>query len=741
MKPNKAIFFIILLVTVLLTLVAVFGIHSPVMNIDIKGAGDMRWGIDIRGGVDAVFEPKDLGRAPTADELASARAIIETRLDNLNILDRDVTSDSIDGKIFVRFPWKTGETEFDPGEAIRELGEMAELSFREPDGTVVLTGKNVIPNTHVQRDQNGMYYVVAFELDAEGSDAFAEATGRLVGQQISIYMDETLISDPVVNDRIDGGSGIITGQFTQRGAQDLANKINAGSLPFSLESTNYSAISPMLGSNALEVMLWAGLVAFALICLFLLIYYRLSGLVAVIGLTLQLTGLMLILSISQITVTLQGIAGIILTIGMGVDANVVIAERIREELRAGKALDSAITAGFKRAFSAVFDGNLTTLLVAVVMMIFGSGAILSFAYTLLLGILMNFVTGVFANRLMTQSVTRLPAFRKNVCFLSEKSLKHEVKVRDFFGKRRIFYAISAVVILLGVIMCFTRGVKLDVQFAGGAIFRYTIERPDEMDPDAAAALVGNVLDGRPVTGQVTQAYGESGTRLVLTVAAGEDLSNEDVIAFETVLRENFPQQNFQLAEFNNVNSFYSDKFLRNGIIAIALSFLLILLYVWFSFRRIHGLSAAATGLLALLHDVAVVFFSFVIFGIPIGDTFIAVMLTILGYSINDTIIVYDRVRENALFDPSTPVEQLINCSLSQTLARTINTSLSTLGVMITVYIFSTLYGLVGIQSFALPMIVGMVSGCYSTVCLCGPIWVTWQKAKQRSALAKKKKRA
>ena len=739
MKPNKATFFIILLITALATLVAVFGIHSPVMNLDIKGARDMRWGIDIRGGVDAVFEPKDRDYTPSVTELEAARAIINTRLDNLNILDRDVTSDPVDGKIFVRFPWKTGETEFDPGEAIRELGEMAELSFRDPDGEVILTGKNVIPNTHVQRDQNGMYYVVAFELDAEGAAAFAAATERLVGEIIYIYMDETMVSDPVVQGKIDGGTGVITGQFTQRYAQELANKINAGSLPFSMESTNYSAISPMLGSNALEIMLWAGLISFVLICLFMLMYYRLSGVVAIVSLTLQVVGVILILSIPQITVTLQGIAGIILTIGMCVDANVVIAERIREELRAGKNIDSAISSGFKRSFSAVRDGNITILIVAVVMMIFGSGAILSFAYTLLFGTIMNFIAGVFASRLMTQSVTRLAVFRKNGCFMGEKALKREVKVRDFYGKRRISYSISAAVIALGIVMIFVNGVKLDVQFAGGAIFRYSIEQPDNMNAEEAASLVSGTLNGRLVTGQITRDYGESGSRLVLTMAAGDELSNEDIALFEARLREEYPEQGMALSESNNVSPFYGQQFLRNGIIAVLLSFLLILIYIWFSFRRIHGLSAAATGLLALVHDIVIVFFSFVIFGIPIGDTFIAVVLTVLGYSINDTIVIYDRIRENALFDPSTPTDTLVNRSISQTLTRTFITSLTSLTTMVIVYIFAALYGLNSIQSFALPMTTGMISGFYSTICFAGPVWVSWQKYKQRSSLTRKKK--
>ncbi|MDR1736196.1 MAG: protein translocase subunit SecF [Oscillospiraceae bacterium] len=736
MRTKKSVFFIVVLVTLLLTAVAVFGIHSEFLNIDLKGAGEMRWGIDIRGGVDAVFVPKDFEGTPSAEELAAACTVMETRLDGKQILDRDVAYDLANGTVIVRFPWQSGETDFDPASAIQELGAMAELTFKDPSGNTVMTGRDVEPGgaAVLLNPETGMDYIVTLNLNDEGTTKFADATASLVGQAISIYLDDQLKSAPTVNEAITTGEAVISGGFTQADATALRDTINGGALPFSMTTFNYSAISPTLGSSALNVMLYAGIISFLLICAFMVLYYRLSGVVAVVALTLQVAGTLLVLSLAQLTVTLQGIAGIILTVGMGVDANVVIAERIRDELKSGKSLDSSIVSGFKRAFSAVFDGNLTTLLVALVMMILGSGAILSFAYTLAFGILMNFVAGVFANRLMTQSITRFKAFRKNSFFIGERGMKKELKIRDFYGKRKIAFLLSGVVIAAGIAFCFIPGfgVNLDIQFSGGAIFRYDVTDPVAINPEEAASEISSLL-GRTVSGQVTTDFATNESRLVLNMASGENLSPEDIASMETALLAKYPNQNLTPAESNNVSAMYGARFLSRGLWAIIISCVLMVLYVWFSFRRIHGLTAGVTGLIALLHDVAIVFFTFVIFGIPIGDTFIAVVLTILGYSINDTIVIYDRIRENAIFDPSTAPDVLVNKSISQTLSRTVNTSLTTLTTMVVVYIFALLNGLSGIQSFALPMAVGMVSGCYSTVCIAGPLWVMRQKSRMRKS--------
>lgn len=419
MRLNKNMYILVILLIICISLVAVFGVNAG--SVQIKGMKDIRFGIDIRGGVEAVFEPADLNRVPTASELESAKIIMETRMDAQNILDREITVDNNNGQIIVRFPWKSGETNFNPQAAIAELGETARLTFRDPDGNILVEGKDVKESV-VQLDKKTGKPVVTLVFNNEGAKQFADATERLVGQRISIYMDETLISAPNVKEKISGGNSVISDIGSVEEAKDLSDKINSGALPFSLVSKNHSTITPTLGSGALDVMIKAGMLAFAFVCLFMIFYYRILGFVACLAIILQVSIQMLALSIPQVTLTLTGIAGIILSIGMGVDANVIIAERIREELRAGRSLGYCIDTGYKKAFSAVFDGNITTIAAAIIMMIFGTGSMLSFGYTLMVGCILNFVSGVTASQIISKSMSMNDAFAK-------KSL-YGVKVKE-----------------------------------------------------------------------------------------------------------------------------------------------------------------------------------------------------------------------------------------------------------------------------------------------------------------------
>lgn len=405
---SKRVFFITVLITVSLFFIAIFGVK--IGSFEIKGAGQMRFGTDIRGGVEATYEPKDLGRAPSEIELEAARSIIETRMDAKNITDRDVTIDKVNGKIIVRFPWKSDEADFDPQKAVSELGETAKLTFRDASGKVVLEGTDIKKSSAELDPENKP--VVALEMTSGGAAKFAEATKQLLGKEIIIYMDENRISSPIVESVITDGQAQITNMESLAAAATLANKINSGSLPFSLIAKNCNIISPSLGSNALKIMVIAGIIAFVLVCMFMVFYYRLPGAVACVALVLQLTGQLLALSVPQFTLTLPGIAGVILSIGMGVDANIIVSERIKEEINSGKTLRQAIDLGFDRAFSSVFDGNITVVIVAIILIIFGSGAMLSFGYTLLCGVIMNFVAGVTASRLMIRSLSNFRPLRK-----------------------------------------------------------------------------------------------------------------------------------------------------------------------------------------------------------------------------------------------------------------------------------------------------------------------------------------
>lgn len=412
---NKLVFFIIIAIALLMVYTAIFGINLG--SFKILGSPDMRYGIDIRGGVDAVFQPaEDLGRKPTVTELEAARAIIETRLDKQNILDRDVTTDEGNGYVIVRFPWKADETDFNPEKAISELGDTAQLTFVGPDDKVILTGSNVRSSKPGVGQNLNEGYIVSLDFDEKGTKLFGEATTKFVGKNIRIYMDEEKISEATVIQPITTGEAMITGQDSYEDAKLLSDKINSGALPFSMVTKNYSTISPSLGSGALGVMVKAGLIAFIVICILLISYYKLPGVVACFSLMIQISGQILSLSIPQVTLTLTGIAGIILSIGMGVDANVIISERISEELKAGKSVTSAITAGFKNAFSSVFDGNITVLIVAFILMTLGSGTLLSFAYSLFTGIVFNFIAGVTASRLMIRSLSSYKFLRKPKLF-------------------------------------------------------------------------------------------------------------------------------------------------------------------------------------------------------------------------------------------------------------------------------------------------------------------------------------
>ncbi len=737
LASKKGTFFAVVLIILLVSYVALMGLD--IGSLHLKSASEMRFGIDIKGGIDAAFVPKDLDRSPTESELEAARAVMETRLDQKNILDRDVTIDKENGCIFVRFPWKSDETDFDPEKAISELGSMARLTFKDPEGNVVMEGKYVDWAMPGVDPENSGSFVVRLSLKPEGRKMFSEATGRLIGQKISIYLDESMISDPKVQSKIDSDESYINGLSSLEEAKTLANQINSGALPFALVTENYSAISPSLGSNALEVMVLAGIVAFLAICVALILYYRLSGVIAAISLLLQVTGQLILLTWPQFSITLPGIAGIILSIGMGVDANVIVSERIREELKSGKTMLASVASGFKMAFSSIFDGNITVLIVAFVMMYFGSGAILSFAYTLLFGIIMNFVAGVTATKLMTMSIIQNSWLKNPSFFLSKRALaKKDVKIYPFYSKRKIYYAISACILAFGLIMTFINGITLDIQFKGGAILKYAMSETQEFDPDIAADLVEKTLNGRIATGQITTDFATGEKRLVLSMTGDEALSNEELNLINESLMQQYPEQNFEIDSTNNVSPFFGRKFLQNAVIAIVLSALLIILYVWFSFRKIHGLSAGAMSLVALLHDVLIAFFTFTIFRIPIGDTFVAVALAILGYSINDTIVIYDRIRENSRGAKKVPVEDIVDKSVSQSFTRSLNTNFAVFMSIAILYVFAALNGLESIVSFALPMAIGSLSGCYSTICIVGPLWASWQKRKQRRIITVKK---
>lgn len=388
---------------------------------------NIRTGIDIRGGVYAILEPDIDKSSLSAEEvdkgLESAKTILGKRLDARNIFDRSINIDSVNDRIIIEIPWAAGETNFNPQDQLNELGKTALLTFQEVDkskvdenGNYLPTGKIVLQGTQVKDAYAAAYqekgeWVVVLDLDESGVASFAEATGRLVGEPIAIFMDDQLISAPVVSQKIEGGNAIITGQADATEAAELAATIRSGALPFRLVATKVDSISPQLGTGAMNVAVKAGIIGFFLICLFMLLVYRLPGLIASISLFALAVLTILSVAWTKISVTLPGIGGIILAIGMGVDANCVIYERIKEELREGKTLRAAVDQGFHRAFTAVLDSNVTTLITAVVLYALGSGPIKGFAMTLGIGVAISFITAVTATKLMLQGITGINAFK------------------------------------------------------------------------------------------------------------------------------------------------------------------------------------------------------------------------------------------------------------------------------------------------------------------------------------------
>lgn len=452
-RTSKSVFFIVFLLIAGLAYTTFFGVYTRFgdrRDTVIRSAADIRFGIDIRGGVDVTFAPADSTKDATDDEIERVKNVIEKRMVNSGITDYEIYADTNNDQVIARFPWKSDETSYDVTSAIEELGKTAMLEFRVgsetttdengntvPSGELILTGEDVESASAGINPETGEP-VVQLKLKSSGKQAFSDATAT-TGGTISIWLDNEMISNPTVNEQITNGEAVITGSSDSSEAASLATLINSGALPFSITVASYGTVTPTMGERALDLMVLAGIIAFVLIAVFMIVMYRLPGVVTVIALVGQVSGALAAVSgyftvFNGFTLTLPGIAGIILSIGLSVDCNVITAERIKEEIRKGKTIDGAVSAGCKNSFSAIFDGNITVLIVSIVLMgIFGppdgvfatilkpvlfmfpaatTGAVYSFGFTLFVGIILNFVMGMLASRLMLKSLTRFKCLRK-----------------------------------------------------------------------------------------------------------------------------------------------------------------------------------------------------------------------------------------------------------------------------------------------------------------------------------------
>ena len=755
---------------------AFFGVavkYGDVTTTYIKGAKDIRFGVDIKGGVNVTFVPSD-GYDATDDQLEAAQLVIENRLVALNVTDYELYVDNNSDSLILEFPWQSGETEFDPEAAIEEIGTTAYLTFREgssADGELVLDGSMVESAAAQYGPVNGSSseYYVALKFTDEGAKAFGDATTRLyqTGGTISIWLDDENVSTASVNAAITDGSAIITSSasspFTQEDVVKMARQINSGSLPFALTVDSYSTISPSLGENSLSAMVLAGVIAFALIVVLMTALYRLPGFLACIALAGQVAATLAFVSgyfpvFESFTLTLPGIAGIILAIGMGVDANVITAERIKEELRSGKSLDGALKSGFARGLTPIIDGNVTIVIVAAILMgAFGptdgfwakvfnpifywfgpstAGTIYSFGFTLLTSVLLNFVFGVWATRVMIRGAVHFKPLRKAWLFGGKKEGGADFKTPsiNFIGNRKKFYTFSCALIAVVLVFCGIFGVKMDVEFKGGSMI--TLAYEGDADLNDLKSTIGTELGKSNLTLQTGSDISGNQT-LTVTLPGSDTLTTEQLDNLLAALNEQYPDNKFVQNEVSNVDATIGKEFLLKSVVALVAACVLILLYVAYRFRKIGGLKAGSTAIVALLHDMFVVFGVFVLLRIPLNGNFIAALLTILGYSINDTVVIYDRIRENsALYGKKQmSLAELVNLSVNQSFARSLMTSITTCLALGVVCVVSVIYRLDSIYSFAFPLLFGMVSGVYSTICIATPLWVDWKNKKKAAKKA------
>ncbi len=757
-KTGKSVFFVVFLVILAFTYTTLFGISTYYGDIEktyVHSLEDIRLGIDIQGGVDITFEPEnDLDASE--EQMDAALQVINMRLLSLGINDSETYVDYNNSRIIVRFPWQSGEENFDPSAAVDELGQMSELTFRygtDYTGDVILTGASVEQATPGYDSQNSQW-VVQLKLDEAGADAFASATAAQAanGGYISIWMDDVCVSSATVNETISNGEAIISGSFDADSSKQLADQITSGALPFSLKTTSTKTLSPTLGAGALYAMVLSGIIALVFICIYMLVLYRLPGFVAVIGLIGQVAGMLAAVSgwfgfQPSSTLTIPGIAGMILSIGMGVDCNIITAERIREELSKGRSVEASLRAGYKNAFSAILDGNLTLAIVAVILMgafgtntnpitrfldstifyFFGAtteGFVYSFGFTLLVGVILNFIMGVGAARLMTMSLAKFKCFQNPALYGYNKDKHKEARTFNFSGMKKVYFSIAGVLVALALCTTFL-GVEVAIDFKGGTIVSYSYT--GDIDETACKAEIEEILNS-PVTIQTGESFDADTNTLTISFSYSEGLTADLQNEMLACVQETYPDANMEMLDSNDVSPSSGREFFGKCIVAAIFAALLLIIYIALRFKKISGWSAGVFTVVALLHDIIITYGGFVLCGFEINSNFMAVVLTIFGYSINNTIVVYDRIRENQMLMPKkSSIADLVNTSASQTLRRSIRTSITTLSTMIIISVVAYVCNVNDILSFSVPMVFGLLAGTFSSQCIAPTLWVWWNE--------------
>ena len=719
---SRLTFAIIMVCTVGLYTLLVFGIGPN----RTMGITNIRQGLDLMGGVSILYEA-DVPN-PSTEDMNAANNMLRGRLDRRGYTE---ATSVVEGNRQIRVEIPGVD---DPAAAVAEIGRTALLTFRDVEGRVLLTGADVANarSEMIQHASGASERIVSLEFTSTGAYLFRIATRENIGRPLFIYMDDEMISAPTVNNEITEGFAQITGNFNRESADLLASQIRSGSLPFGLTVISDSLIGARLGAEALRTSIIAGIIGLVLVLLFMALVYRTMGLCANLALIIYVALVLVMLSGFAITLSLPGIAGIILSIGMAVDANIVIFERIREEVVAGKTLRGAIRTGYRRAWPAILDSNVTTLIAGGVLFWLGTGPIMGFAQMLIIGILVSMFTCLFVTRIITtclidmglvKSSHILPK-KKNDDLATEKSSLWAVfksekpETQPIIERRKVYFAFSAAIISLGLFFMVLNNVRgnswfnLDVEFSGGTSFFIEMGQPFENTDvenivrqvtGVAAPQVQAVLHEDAVMIRIPQLDLETRTALVDALAKQFNLSLE---AFS----------------YTDVSPAVSAAMQRSAIMAIGLASLGMLLYISIRFR---DLRTGGSAVLAQLHDALVVLCLYAILRIPLNYAFIAVMLTTLGYSINATIIIFDRMRENRVRMPKVGFGELINASVTQTLRRTIISTFTSFLAVLMLYVI----GVASIRDFTLPIMVGLLFGAYSSVFLSGSMWYMMIKGK------------
>lgn len=697
----------------------------------------MSLGLDIKGGVYVVMEAdendiKDMSDEELREAMEQTQTVIENRI-NANGLGEPTITIEGDNRIRIEIP----EVK-DPEEAIELIGKTAKLQFILADGTVVLEGDNV-KKAESGRDDQSTGYAVNLQFDGEGTDLFADATTKAYSGQvksmiegvgdgaIAIVLDGQILSAPNVIEPITGGNCSITGNYDQESAHLLASQISGGALPVGLTEVTSSVQSASIGYNALEMSVYAGLLGLAIIFLLMLFVYRGLGLAANIALMLYVVLILNIMASMGTVITLPGIAGIIVSIGMAVDANVVIFARIREEITLGRTVRVATETGTKRALTTVIDSQVTTLIAAVILFEIGTSAVKGFAYTFMIGIIVSIFTAVFITQLYVNLMAQSEKYGRKTFFGVRKDGSATFTIKNtirFMDKRKVFYCISAGILILGLAFGLIRGLNYGIDFTGGTMIQLDMGKQVKIS-EVNDAIKDYDLD------QETIYSGEDNSQIVIrTVESLDKKERTEVI--------NSINHEFEIKGDDNIiaQEFFGPsvgKELRNNaILAVLISVVCMLIYIRIRFRQWRFGGAAMLG---DFHDVLIVISFYAIFGVTVNNPFIAGILTVVGYSINDTIVVFDRIRENIRYMKKGTLMETIDRSITQTLGRSLMTSFTTLIVMVPLLIMAG----DAIREFVLPLMVGILAGTYSSICFCSPLYYEFSKSSRTSEYQKQVK--